>query len=526
MWSKTRLVFLFMLLGLWIPGQNTAASDSRMGGGSGQAGQPGTNIISVQDREIVLSNSLGCKLVIHREGDKYGLGTFYFHDVQMGGPVTTFLNEDNHYIWDDYKATHYEIMENSPERATIKFYGTVGWNNQESRWTASITLTNKNTAYQIQYQVEPYLWAARFHPLYVAVPFFNAAMQFVQYPLENPLRPPFTGQWYVYPDVGKAPFMFGKQTLEGTDYFVGVGYSLVGQDYAQGRLEYDTWQPDAPFRVYFPYHWYPSGASWWRDQGVGFTPPGTDPYVGTDPTAYFRRPPYELRMIVSTADGQAACIRGYREESGFDISTPIRRKISDSITAAMRAYKDVPLKTFYIPGKGYRGRGWANSDELGNYYEYIWPGDNLTIAYQLYQYWADHRSEVWAKDRAIEMANFFMTSQIPSGAVPRNWDEEKQEYTVEQPSMPPLGFIYCAWDTAIGSEHLYKLYLERKKVEGVDEVKWKESALRGMDWIVNRINAEGLLGHTYDKNGKSCGLITSNAAVALRVSGLYLPTDP
>jgi hypothetical protein len=63
---------------------------------------------------------------------------------------------------------------------------------------------------------------------------------------------------------------------------------------------------------------------------------------------------------------------------------------------------------------------------------------------------------------------------------------------------------------------LYKLYLERKKVEGVDEVKWKESALRGMDWIVNRINAEGLLGHTYDKNDKSCGMITSNTSAALR----------
>jgi hypothetical protein len=97
-----------------------------------------------------------------------------------------------------------------------------------SKWNVSITLTSSNTAYQIQYQVEPYLWSARFHPLYVAVPFTNSSMQFVQYPLENPVRPPFKGRWEVYPDLGKVPFMFGKQTLQGADYFVGVGYSLVG----------------------------------------------------------------------------------------------------------------------------------------------------------------------------------------------------------------------------------------------------------------------------------------------------------
>lgn len=504
MWRNARITVLFVLVGLWFSGQDTAASSGEVGGAGGRAG---ANIISVQDREIVLSNPLGCKLAIYRDGGKYGLGTFYFHDVPLGGTIKTFLNEDNHYVWDEYKADRYEIIENTPERATIKFYGTVGWTNVESRWTASITLTNKNTGYELHEQVEPYTWAGRFHPLYVAAPFSNAAMQFVQYPLENPLRPPFAGHWYVTPDVGKVPFMFGKQTIQGTDYFVGVGYTLVGQDYTQGKLEYDTVQPDTPFRVYFPYLRYAGGVSWMTASGEAVRP--------ADEKAYFRLPPYELRMIVSTADNQAACIRGYRENSGFDISTPIRRKISDSVAAVMRAYKDVPLKTVYIPGKGYRGRAWANSDERGDYYTYVWPGTNVQIAFLLYKYWEGHRSETWAKDRAIEMANFFMASQLPSGVVARNWDEEKQEYTTEAPSMPAFGFIYCPWGTARGSENLYKLYLERKRVEGVEEVKWKESALRGMDWLVRRINAEGMLAHTYDKDDKSCGMIGGHLAAAL-----------
>jgi hypothetical protein len=63
--------------------------------------------------------------------------------------------------------------------------------------------------------------------------------------------------------------MFGRQTIQGTDYFVGVGYTLVGQDYTQGKLEYDTVQPDTPFRVYFPYLRYAAGASWMTAGGGG-----------------------------------------------------------------------------------------------------------------------------------------------------------------------------------------------------------------------------------------------------------------
>jgi hypothetical protein len=505
-------MFLGMLASVCIAGQSAASFDGLIGGNDRQTGQTEANIISVKDGEIAISNALGCRLLIHRDGNKYGLGTFYFRNEPMGGTVTTFLKEDNHYIWDEYKANRYEIIKNTPEEGTIAFYGVNGdgEENVQSRWLVTITLTNKNTAYQIRCQVEPYIYASRFHPLYVSVPFFNKAMQFVQYPLENPLRPPFAGEWYVYPDVGKVPFMFGKQTIQGTDYFVGVGYSLIGQDYTQGRLHYGTIEPETPFRIYFPYRWYPGGFAWSSVAAQASN------LAAKDAATYFRRPPYDIRIIVSTAETQAECIKGYREECGFDISTPVRRRIVDSVTAVMRGFRDAPLNTCYVPGKGYRGRAWSNSDDLADYYSYIWIGSNVQIAYQLYRYWERHRSEVWAKERSIEMAEFFVASQLPSGAVPRNWDEEKQVYTTENPNMPALGFIYCPWNTAQGSENLYKLYLERKKVENVEEIKWKESALHGIDWIVRRVNEEGMLGHTYDKNDKSSGLIGSAPAMALQ----------
>ena len=517
--AATWFWYCLLLSSLCAFGQNASTSNAHLERESGEHGQAVANIISVNNGEVSLSNPLGCRLVIYHDGKGYGLGTFSFHDAKMGGTLTTFLREDNNYVWDEYKANRYEIVENTPERGTIKFYGVVGGGerNMSSKWNASITLTSRNTAYEIHYQVEPYLWSARFHPLYVSVPFTNAEMQFVQYPLETPLRPPFTGHWEVYPDVGKVPFIFGKETIQGAGYFVGVGYSLTGQDYTRGRLQYDAVQANDPLKIYFPYHWYPASIDW-GSAALAHEPPEESPK--------FRTPGYELRMIVSTAEDQAACIRGYREASGFDVSTPIRRSIDDSMKALMRAYKDAPLNTFYIPGKGYRGRGWANSDDRGNYYVYIWPGSNVQLAYQLYEYWTQHPTETWAKERAIEMANFFIKSQLPNGAVARNWDEEKQEYTAEAPNLPPAGFIYCPWNTSLGAENLYKLYLERKRVENIDETKWKDSALLGMNWIVSRINAEGLLAHSYDKNDKSSGMIGSAPSYALRaLDSIYQETQ-
>lgn len=497
-----RLAVQLALLSL-LPGLGSSAQTS-----GAQPGQSDTNIIAVQGKDVTLSNALGCKLAFYRDGDHYGLGTFSFQGEATGATLTTFLQEDNDYAWDPYQATRYEILENTPKRGVIRFFGNIGAGerNMSSKWNVTITLTSGNTAYQIDYEVEPYLWSARFHPIFAAVPFNNAAMQFVQYPLENPVRPPYAGHWEITPDVGKVPFIFGKQTRAGRDIFIGAGYSLVGQDYTQGRLQYDATLADAQLRVFFPYRWYPAAIDFGDLKGQ-------EPAEGVPE---FRAPAYQLHMIVSTAGNQAACIRSYREDSGFDLSVPVRRSIDDSIQALMRAYKDAPLNTVYVPGKGYRGRAWANSDDRGNYYVYIWPGTNVQLAFQLYEYWTQHPDETWARDRAIEMANFFLKSQLPNGAVPRNWDEEKQRYTAESPNLLPAGFIYCPWNTAQGAENLYRLYLERKRVEHIDEAKWKDSALLGINWIVKHVDAEGQLAHSYDKNDQSSGMIGSAPAMALR----------
>ncbi|MBM4090784.1 MAG: hypothetical protein FJ276_15380, partial [Planctomycetes bacterium] len=52
-------------------------------------------LIRVEDGQIVLENDVGCRLVLHEENGRYGLGTFFLQGVALGPPIECFLTEDN-----------------------------------------------------------------------------------------------------------------------------------------------------------------------------------------------------------------------------------------------------------------------------------------------------------------------------------------------------------------------------------------------------------------------------------------------
>ena len=436
-----------------------------------------TGRISIENGQIVLKNSLGCKLVFHRHEDgKYGLGTFYLNNKRLGGTVTTFLNEDNHYIWDEYQAAKYEIVEDSPERSVIKFSGAAGGGTQLRKFSVTITLPDKIPAYSLDYEVGTTAFAYPKHPLYVSVPFNNQAMEFVQYPMETLVTAPFNGQWYITPHLSKVPLMFGCEKIGGQDAFVGVGYRLTGQDYTQGRLQYDTWKPEVPFKVFFPLRWF------------------------IEPR--WHAGPYHMHMIVSTATTQSDCIEGYMNLSGYDLTSPVRRTIDDSISAAMRGYKNVPLKEVYDPGKGYRMIAWASADKAGQYYAHVDLGRNIQLAYQLYKYWESHPQETWAKSRAIEMADFYVASQEADGAIPLLWDTKESRYRTYYPPIEAKGCIYGTMEMSLGAYNLHRLYLERKSFEKIDCEPWKRTAIKAIDYIAGKVGPDGSLGRSFSKKGQ------------------------
>ena len=434
-----------------------------------------TGRISIENGNVTLKNSLGCKLVFDHKDGKYGLGTFYLKDVKLGGTASTFLDEDNHYKWEDYRAARYEIIEDSPEKSAVRFSGTVGTGVQTRKFSVTITLPDKIPAYSIDYEAGLTAFGSPKHPLYASIPFSNRAMEFVQYPMETPVTAPFRGQWSVVPHMSKVPLMFGCEKIDGEEFFVGVGYRLTGQDFTEGRLQYDTWNPDVPLKVFFPYRWY------------------------KEPR--FHPQPYKLSMIVSTAKTQSDCIEGYMNLSGYDLFTPVRRTIDDSLSALMRALKTVPLKAVYVEGKGYRMRARSNSDEVCSYYPYLEFCRNVQLAYQLYKYWESHPDETWAKTRALEMADFFVASQEKDGSLPLIWSPE-HGYGTYYPPLEKGGYIYSTAEMSLGAYNLYKIYLERKSFEKVDCEKWKNAAVKAMDYIVDKMGADGSLGRTFNKKGQ------------------------
>ena len=160
---------------------------------------------------LCMENPCGARLEFWHQDGKFGLGSFYYKDVRAGAEMDQFLYEDSHYVWDKYQADRYEIVENTPQKGVITFYGTFGAINIESNWLVTVTLTAGSPAYLLEYQVEPYLWPGRYHPLYVSAPFENEKLECVSYPMEAPILPPYHSHWSIRPDVGKVPFLLGGQ---------------------------------------------------------------------------------------------------------------------------------------------------------------------------------------------------------------------------------------------------------------------------------------------------------------------------
>ncbi len=452
-------------------------------------------VIQLAGDQIVLANDVGCKLVISRQDGKYGLGTFYLHGVALGAPIERFLSEDNvgnnaadtaQRLWPGtwepgFKATTYEILENTRDRGAIKFSGRDG----NLQGSVTIRLQRGGAGYRLDFD----MGAAHCikHPLYVSAPFFPDQMEFVGFPFENPLIAGFRGRWTIQPTRSTVPLMFGREKIEGRDYYVGIGYRL-DQNYQRGALEYDTGQP-APFKLrYVSPH-----ASGWLGEPV--------------PRRQAER--YPLSLVISTAATQYDCITGYRLQSGYDISTPIRRGLDESIAGVMAMYKNssayVSLPPFKSKAYHQKINPVTGKPPDRGYGQYIPIGVNVQLAYHLYRYWQNHPAETWAKERAIEMANFFVETQNPRGAVPTLWEPQAKRFRAYNPGIDKAGYIYATCQQAMGAQSLYRLYLARQAAEQVKVEAWAGAARRAIDDLVNKIQPNGFLGRNYDEKGNYDG---------------------
>ena len=245
----------------------------------------------------------------------------------------------------------------------------------------------------------------------MSAPFFADKMHFVQFPFENPLAAQFRGHWAIQPTRSTVPLMFGCERIGGREYYVGIGYRL-DQDYQRGSLEYDGEQI-APLKL-------------------GYISPHLSGWFGR-PMPGAKTEPYRLSMVISTAASQYDCIAGYRLESGYEVSAPIRRSLDDSIAGVMAMYKN---SSAYVSLPPFRNKAYHQqiNPETGapperGYGSYFPVGVNARLAYQFYRYWQTHREVTWARDRAIQMAGF-RRAQNTNGAVPTLWEPKTKRFAL------------------------------------------------------------------------------------------------
>lgn len=459
-----------------------------------------TPIITVTGNKITMTNCLGCKLDFFSDSGKYGLGTFYFQNVALGEPIKYFLIEDN--IWDNsnnsfqrvwpgkwhpyFQANNYEIIENKNGIGVIKFSGRMG----KLAGSITITLSDSSTAYKLDYDMQA-LEAIK-HPLYVSGPFLPEKMQFVQFPFETPLVPPFEGHWSITPTLSMVPFMFGCEEINQKEYYVGIGYQLEKDHYERGEITYDA-AKTSPFQINFISQ---HNSNW---TGAGNT---------------------KLHIVISISANQYDCISGYRKMSGYDVSTPIRRTLSESLKGVMDMYQNCSAYAALPP---YKNKAYlhqivpsSGAPPLNGYGTYINIGINVQLAYQFYKYWQTHQNETWARERAFNMAGFFIEVQNEDGSVPSLFDPKQKRFRTYNKRIEDGGYIYTMDRQAVGAYSLYRMYLARKESENVSVEAWKQSALKAMNYIIDKIQPNGFLGRSYNKNGEyDTGAAPNEALIAL-----------
>lgn len=449
------------------------------------------NIISEKNGVPVMENSQGCRLILYFENGTYGLGSFYLEGVKIGETIPYFMVEESDGV--TYKANEYVIIKNTAEVGKIRFTGV----DSKLKFAVTITLMNNSNAYTLDYEF--YNIHPIYHPLYLNVPFSSKKADFIKYPYEATLAGNYRGRWVLQPDRGRVPFLFGCQKTKGQPCFVGVGYNLE-EDFTQGRFEYDpAIYPESAMKIFTPFQ--------------GMARPNDLQCVTrleqlrVDLDEELKKIRKDFRVIISTANNQYDCIRSYEEFSGFDPDIKLRRSIDHSVLELMKLYKTVPG---YVKGKGYHqlirfDNGiFDTTIPHGWYSKYIVAGPQVQLAYELYRYWKNNPGETWARERAIEMADFLIEMQAENGAF-TNWDTDNMGQSVMHPEDTEgnkfAEQIYTMSDIGNGTFHLYKLYTEMKDFEGIDMARWKEAAVKAARYMTELVGGNGEMGRIYSKDG-------------------------
>lgn len=446
---------------------------------------------------ILLENGKGFGLTFIKDDGGYGGAEIFREGVSIGRmelfksrrhAVTKKSPPYYHVGPLAHRFSEYRVEHVTESQVTLVFSG-------ESTFyslSAHLTFHADRPACAIRYQVKaahPFADTAEapFTEISFAPP--QAELVCAQYPLLAPMTRAFPLEMDVQPQRYCAPFLFSLRQSPFRAYALGVGYGL-DQSYWDGRIRCREEESGSVLEI-FPLKSVPISG-----ETVDYT------------------------VVLSTGENQGQCIGGYREACGYRMETPFCRTISQGEALFMSVYKNCHA---YIEGRGYRqqihlsdGKPAKGDVAEGAYGKFIPICANVGLAHNLYKWWARHPEETWARDRAFEMVGFFQKSQRAHGGVPNLYLDGEDRYITyveyvrecrirEGRTSHPYPDGVCRYTTHMMSMavyYLYRLYLERKAVEGVDCQSWRDSAVAAMDYLAANVMPDGMVGRNYTDEGE------------------------
>jgi hypothetical protein len=424
------------------------------------------NMLVHRDGDTVsLDTQTGTVLTFTKIGGSYGLGTLVVNGQQVGAPVPYFFRGDVY--GQRYTAKSVSVDFDDGELAKVVFSG----RDMQIDMRIEISVMRNVAAFGIDYTLTP----VKPVPDYLAIdfPFDHQKMTLVQRPLSAPVGAGWEGVYYFQSTHERVPLIFARMNAGTEEVFLGAGYHLETDQLPRGRIVYDS-RREHPFSLTFPYK-----------------------LIGN-----FRgkRQHFTTRFVIAASSSQGEMIRSYAALSGFEPSVPFVRTTREAADGLYKCYRNA-AQTAYVKGKGYHFKLFASSGKpcLKDYGRFVAPSYNPHIAWHLYEYWAEHRTEGWAREVAEESVNFYLENQQPSGAVVQLWDSTRNVY--QGFNRHNNQFLYNACHLSVGSYGLLRFADAVEQHEKRDGSRYREAGLRALRYLARQMDQNGKLGRSYDEEG-------------------------
>jgi len=446
------------------------------------------SIIRIVNDIPVMENDLGVRYCPVKTGQGYGLGHFELNGTAFGKDEPAFLVESS-VNW-PYAAPYYEILENTDVRGVVRFYGI----STKIRLDITVTLEKGSHLVTFDYALEPMLPV--YKRLYAPVSFGTEEFSFIKYPYEDRLTATNLRSFEIETDYARVPFIFGRKA---PGAYIGAGYYLT-DDFANGRIGFD--KDSSEFRISAQFR----GMAKENDIQLGdFPSPNNIRF--TDLGAGIRRSVKHLRFIVSIGATQYDLFRDYMDGCGYDFNVFFKYDADHY----EEDWMDILENARYFEGKGYSMKISTDTGDMdlvsphGSYGTIIATSCQMENACVMYDYYKRHPEAEWARTRAFEMADFFVSEQRESGMVPSyNADlgSKPQGMAIDADKNPYAGgHAVGMLEEAMGVSAMLRFYLAVKENEGEAKESWYKAALKLADWICSEVDEQGRVGRNYFADG-------------------------